>query len=175
MLDLIKTGLLAVTVVLLAVFVFSFPKSTTTIEPSLGAEVTNFTNSLVVDEFTQGGGVLSIATTGAAYTISAAEMDEYNVIELPTAAAAQAISLTLPATSSLNSVLPAPGDFREWLIDNQRAAATTTTIVAGAGIDLIAVTNADDVIDGQEKARLSCWRKANTDIACIVSELLAAD
>lgn len=149
---------------------------TNTSSPAVGADYdqTNFTNPIVVEQFTQGGGVLSISTTSATYTLTTAQMSDYNVIEI-NSIAAPALALTLPATSTMVKLLADSGDFREWFIDNQHAAATTTTITAGTGIDLIAVTANDDVIDGQEKSRLSCWRKANDDVTCIVSELLAAD
>lgn len=150
-------------------------KTTEVVTRNIGTEYdgTNM-NYVTVEQFTQGGDVLSISTTSATYVLTAAQLDRYNVIEIASVDA-PVLALTLPATSTLTKVIPNPGDFREWFIDNKHAAATTTTITAGTGIDLIAVTNADDVIDGQEKSRLSCWRKANDDVACIVSELLAAD
>lgn len=135
-----------------------------------------FTGAMATQEFTQGGGVLQFTatTTQSARTLTASELGAYNVIEIG-AVASPALTLTLPATSTLTAVIPNAGDTRQWFIDNQQAAATTTTIVAGTGIDLIAVTANDDVIDGLEKSVLTCWRKYNTDVACIVSELLAAD
>lgn len=134
------------------------------------------TGAVATQEFTQGGGILQFTATStqSARTVTATELATYNVIEI-VATASPALTLTLPSTSTLTAVIPNAGDMREWFIDNQQAAATTTTIVAGTGIDLIAVTANDDVIDGVEKARLTCWRKYNTDVACIVSELLAAD
>lgn len=129
-----------------------------------------------VDEFTQGGGVQTITTTAGSYTLTATEMNDSSVFGI-TSTLSAAFTLTLPSTTTLAAaqVIPNAGDFREWIIDNQHLAATTTTITAGSGIDLIAVTANDDVIDGQEKARLSCWRKADASVGCIVSELLAAD
>lgn len=143
-------------------------------QPAVGGE-TRFPNSNVtVSGFTQGGGVQTITTTSGSYTLTSAELNESNVFEIASTLS-PAFTLTLPSTTTLTSVIPRVGDFREWIIDNQHLAATTTTIVAGSGIDLIAVTANDDVIDGQEKSRLSCWRKADLTVACIVSELLAAD
>lgn len=129
-----------------------------------------------VNEFTQGGGVLSFTATSTqdARTLTQYEMLHNNVINI-VSTTSPALTLTLPATSTLTTLLPNAGDMREWFIDNQHLAATTTTIAAGAGIDLIAVTTNDDVIDGQEVSRLTCIRKADTDVYCIVSELLKAD
>lgn len=132
--------------------------------------------SVIVDEFTQGGGVLSFTATSTqdARTLTAAELLASNVINI-VSTSSPVLALTLPATSTMTTLLPNAGDMREWFIDNQHAAATTTTILAGTGIDLIAVTTNDDVIDGLETARLTCYRKANTDVMCITSELLKAD
>jgi hypothetical protein len=129
-----------------------------------------------VQGFTQGGGVLSFTATStqAARTLTEAEMIASNVIDI-VSTSSPALTLTLPATSTMTTLLPNAGDMREWFIDNQHLAATTTTIAAGTGIDLIAVTANDDVIDGQEVSRLTCIRKADTDVYCIVSELLKAD
>jgi hypothetical protein len=139
-------------------------------EKGIVASSVNYINAL-----TQTGGTLTITQTGATRTLTEQELIDNNVIEIATTAGA-ALTLTLPATSTMVTLLPGAGDVREWFIDNQHAAATTTTIAAGAGIDLIAVTANDDVIDGQEVARLTCWRKTvNTDVYCLVSENLKAD
>lgn len=169
-------GVIAVGVSVVAIMI-AFGASNLPSKVSVGTsyDATTFTNPISVQQFTQGGGVLTVSTTSASYTLTAAQMAEYNVIEIASTANPNQFTLTLPATSTLSTVIPNPGDFREWFIDNKHAAATTTTIAAGTGIDLVAVTANDDVIDGQEKSRLSCYRKANDDVACIVSELLAAD
>lgn len=131
-----------------------------------------------VSEFTQGGGIATLTdANGGAYTLTASELANNNVLKFAAGGAGQAvIALTFPATSTLSSIIPNAGDMREWLYDaSALAAATTTTITAGTGMDLIAVTTNDDVIDGAEWSRLTCWRQADTDITCLVSELLHAD
>lgn len=127
-----------------------------------------------VSGFTQGGGVLSTSTTATAGTLTQSDLASYSMIEwtLNTANG----TLTLPATSTLTTLLPDAGDMRTWLIHNATTtAAITATIAAGTGIDLIAVTANDDVIDGTEYAELTCWRQSDTDLTCLVSELLHAD
>lgn len=131
-----------------------------------------------VQGFTQGGGVLNVIdANGGTYTLTQAELLASNVLEMNAGGAGQeVVALTLPATSTMTTLIPTSGDMREWVIDaSALSAATTTTVTAGTGVDLISVTNADDVIDGVEFARLTCWRKENTDVACITSELLRAD
>lgn len=189
----ITLGVILIAIVI-AVGGYYFPgvKTPTPESPSLGAvgsrfqhglgvgpnSLVSFSGETVVDEFTQGGGIGTITDAdGGTYTMTQAELLGSNVFTITASGAGQeVIALTLPATSTLITLLPNAGDFREWVIDaSALAAATTTTITAGTGIDLIAVTTDDDVIDGLEFARLSCWRQADTDITCITSELLHAD
>lgn len=136
------------------------------------------TGATRVQEFTQGGGICTLTdANGGTYTLTQAEMAACNILHIPAQGVAQeVIALTLPATSTLTTLLPTIGDYREWLIDaSDLAAATTTTVTAAAGIDLLAVTNAEDIIDGGESSELRCWRKWDTDIACITSELINSD
>ena len=131
-----------------------------------------------VDGFTQGAGCTVLTdANGGTYTLTEAELLAANCFEFAAGGAGQAtIALTLPATTTMTTLLSEEGGFREWVYDSSAlAAATTTTVTAGTGIDLIGVTTNDDVIDGGEYARLSCWRKTNTDVACITSELLNVD
>lgn len=134
------------------------------------------TGETSVAGFTQGGGILTITATSTetGRTLTEAQLIANNVIDI---AAVNGVSftITLPATSTMTTLLPNAGDMREWFIDNQNAAATTTTIAAGTGIDLMAYTTNDDVIDGQEISRLTCYRLATTDVRCITSEILKAD
>jgi len=85
------------------------------------------------------------------------------------------MTLVLPATSTMTTLLPNAGDMREWMFEFATTSTATLTFSAGTGIDLIAVTANDDVIDEGEYARLTCLRQTDTDVACIISELLAAD
>lgn len=177
--------LIAVVVVLGLVKVFSSPDTTSAPQGQVAVKATSgpdnytpyfFFNGLYGKFFTQGGAILSFTATSTqdARTLTQAELEQNSIINI-VSTSSPALTLTLPATSTLTRLIKTPGDSREWYIDNQHAAATTTTIAAGAGIDLIAVTANDDVIDGLETSRLTCYRKANTDVMCIVSELLKAD
>lgn len=126
-----------------------------------------------------GGGKYSTTSNAAtSETLTEADMLSNNYLYLMSNVGA--FTWTLPATSTLTSMLQNVGDTREWLINNATSSSgITLTIAAGSGIDLIAVTNANDVIDEAEKAELKCTRVATTaaanDIVCIVSELVAAD
>ena len=143
-----------------------------------GVTVIDGDRNVSTQGFTQGGGVLNVIdANGGTYTLTQAEMLASNVFEMNAGGAGQAVvALTLPATSTMTTLIPTVGDMREWMIDaSALSAATTTTITLGTGVNLIAVTANDDVIDGAEFARLTCWREEDTDVSCIVSELLVAD
>lgn len=138
-------------------------------------EVTGLTK---VKEFTQGGGCETLTdANGGTYTLTQTQMVNSNCFKFEAGGAGQAtIALTLPATSTLTTLIPNVGDTRSWFYDaSALAAATTTTITAGTGIDLIAYTTNDDVIDGAEFAEIKCWRQQDSDVTCLTSELLHAD
>ena len=136
------------------------------------------TGATTLQELTQGGGQCTITdANGGAYVLTQAELAACNYLYMTASVAGQAvIALTLPATSTMTTLLANVGDTREWLIDaSDLAVATTTTITAGTGVDMLAVTTAEDVIDGGEYSELRCWRKSDTDVACITSELVDSD
>lgn len=129
--------------------------------------------------FTQGGGWFSTSTTG---TLTEAQMLANNGIYVTAAGAGQAaLVLTLPATSTMTTLLATAGDCATWVIDaSDVAAATTTTITAGTGWDLVGLdaTGAGagaDVIDGAEFGQLTACRKVDTDVVGYVTEWIAAD
>ena len=137
---------------------------------------TNFLAPVSTEELTQGGGFTTISTTSATYTLTQSELESGNVLEIADTAGSAALALSLPATSSWTTLLPDAGDSRQWVVWNAHsAAATTTTITAGTGIDLQGDTANDDVINGGVFGLLECTRLDTTDIVCIVSEKVAAD
>ena len=124
--------------------------------------------------FTQGAGCTASTTVAATELWTEADMLGASCFEYNGATAA-AITITLPATSTMTTLLPNAGDTRKWLYQGYTATATTTTWTAGAGMDLIGVTTDDDIIDGNEYAQITCMRMTDTDVTCIVSELLHTD
>jgi hypothetical protein len=124
--------------------------------------------------FTEGS-VDTISTTSATYTLTQEEMDNVKVISISAQATAAALTLTLPASSTMTALLPLNGDTQSWIIDNlHTSAATTTTVTAGTGVDIDGITANDDVINGGVSARLECWRLPDTNIRCIIEEMVDA-
>lgn len=122
------------------------------------------------------GGVYTIATTASAMTLKDADIANNAVISLTAMGAGQAaLALTLPASTTWPS-LDANGTMQRWVIDNNGlAAATTTTITAGAGVDIDGTTANDDVLNGDVSGTLACWRLPTTgNIRCIVEEMVDA-
>lgn len=132
--------------------------------------------TLTVGELTQGGGVNEVTPTSAAVTLTEADLLNYNVITFTASTTQAALTATLPATSTMTSLLPNAGDYRTWVIENPfTAAATTTTIGAGTGIDLQEPDGQNVVIGINNYAWLTCFREASTDVVCRVDESIPAD
>lgn len=120
------------------------------------------------------GGIFTISTTSATMTLKDADLANNKVVTVAAGANTVALALTLPASTTWPS-LNKSGVAQSWVIDNQNtAAATTTTITAGTGVDIDGTTANDDVINGGVSGRLECWRLPNTDIRCIVEEMVDA-
>ena len=135
---------------------------------------TNFTSGLS----TGGKGITTLTDNdGGTYTLTAGELDRSTYFKFAAGGAGQAvIALTFPATSTMNGVIPKVGECREWIYDaTALAVATTTTLTAGTGHNIIAYTTADDVIDGNELSEIRMCRQANGDVNTFVTEMLQAD
>lgn len=114
------------------------------------------------------GGQLTISTTSASYTLTAAQMKAAKVISIADTGTA-ALALTLPATSTMTSLIANTGDTMSWVIDNlHTAAATSTTITAGTGIGLQYASTSGAVINGASTGVLECWRRASTNVLCTI-------
>lgn len=139
-----------------------------------GPDVNSYMN--VNGAFSQGGGlstVLQIAE--GTHTLTFAEMSEYNVITFTASTTQGALTATLPATTTFPLGTKA-GSYRSWVIENPfTAAATTTTIAAGTGIDLQEPDGQNVVIGINNYAYLTCFRLADSDIVCRVDETIPAD
>lgn len=146
------------------------------IQPKLGAFASPdvYSRMSFFDGFESGGKYTSVSTTSASYTLSAGEFKS-GVVDVESTATGAALTLTLPATTT--SAYPAkPGMQTELLVKNSHtAAATTTTIAAGAGVDLQETDGGNVVIGINNYARVTCTRLDTFDVACEVNETIPAD
>jgi len=127
---------------------------------------------------TYGGrdGVFASSTTGVATgTLTEANILNNSGMDL-TATGDTTHTLTLPATSTMNSLIPNAGDTTAWHFRMIGTAATaSTTITAGTGIDLVENENGDVIIEAGNEAWLRFIRESDTDVTVMVDEYIAAD
>lgn len=129
----------------------------------------------VYGPLTQGGGVNTIAQVSATYTITGSDMADYNVLTFTASSTQAALTATLPASTTF-PLSEKPGSYRTWIIENPfLAAATTTTIAAGTGIDLQEPDGQNVVIGINNYAFLNCYRELSSDVVCSVDETIPAD
>ena len=125
------------------------------------------------------GNVLATSTSGSATVLREKDLFDNSVIELTSNVSA--FTYTLPATSTLTSLLKNKGDTQTWVIKNATTTvATSITLAKGTGWDLTGVDANVDVIAGaavgsEVYMRVSCVRQSNKDIACFLTENIAAD
>lgn len=142
-----------------------------------GPEVTSYLN--VHGYFVQGGGRTAIDPVDNTYTLTFADMQNNNLLTFVASSTQPALTVTFPASSTF----PLPetkGASRSWVIENPfTAAATTTTIAAGTGIDLQEPDGQNVVIGINNYAFVNCIRGADSgapeDIVCSIDETIPAD
>lgn len=125
--------------------------------------------------FSQGGGVTTVTPTSASVTLTSGDMLEENIITFTASSTQPALTVTLPASTTI-PLSTKPGAYRSWVIENPfTAAATTTTIAAGTGIDLQEPDGQNVVIGINNYAFLTCFRESSSDVVCRVDETIPAD
>jgi hypothetical protein len=132
-------------------------------------------NLFPTTQFQQGGGVTTASPVTAAYTVTTDDLQRSNVLTFVASTTMPALTATLPATTSFPLSADA-GSYRTWVVENPfTAAATTTTLAAGTGVDLQEPDGQNVVIGINNYAWLTCFRMANSDITCRVDETIPAD
>jgi len=178
------TSILVTALVVSALFWVLQPNTTTSVtkvvrngEPTVGAitgpDVYSYMN--VYGAFQQGGCETTVTPTSGAVTIAASEMRDCNIITFTASSTQAALTATLPATTTFPLGENA-GAYRSWMIENPfTAAATTTTIAAGTGVDLQEPDGQNVVIGINNYAWLTCVRESSSDIVCRIDESIPAD
>jgi len=138
-----------------------------------GPDVYSYLN--VHGAFSQGGGVTTASPVNASYTLTFDDMDRSNVITFVASSTMPALTVTLPASTSM-PLPPYAGASRTWIIENPfTAAATTTTIAAGTGIDLQEPDGQNVVVGINNYVWVTCFRELSTNIVCAIDETIPAD
>lgn len=128
--------------------------------------------------------VKTTSTTGSAATMLESELAENEIFEMMLNGAN--FTWTLPATSTMSSVIPNPGDSKTWIIRSMTtttgAVLPTMTILKGTGWDLMGIDANVDIILPNETLQMDCFRAAasstnfgSLDIVCGMQEWVAAD
>ncbi len=119
-------------------------------------------------------GVYASTTMETTATLLASSITDYSYLALTPNDANTA--LTLPATSTLSSFIPTAGACKTIIIENvSSVSATTTTIVAGTGMDLQEPDGQNVVIGGNNYANITFCRRSDTDMVVMVDEFIPAD
>ena len=149
------------------------------VDASITSDTGTFSSTLTVTgetnvvNFVQGGG--SYSTSSASHVVlTAAQMCDNSYIKVtPTSGA---INVTTAATSTLIAdCIPAVGDRVSFYFENGATGATTTTIVAGSGVDLIEPSGGDVVIEQNEDAFIEMLNVDGSTIKIFITSLQAAD
>lgn len=179
MFDFLKNNVFGILAVVLVLFVIV--SGQTAVAPDLfdATDVTTYTNQQVFEESVTTGGDACTLTdaNGGAYTLTDSELSRCSYLTMAAGGAGQAVvALTLPATSTMKLTIPRVGMCKKIIYSAiNLAAATTTTVTAGTGHNILAYTTADDVIDGLERAQLTLCRNAVGDVDTFTTEILNAD
>lgn len=117
------------------------------------------------------GEVLATSSSVATGVLTEADFLAYNYIKL-TSNVSATFALTLPATSTMTTLIPNAGDYKDICIENATSSTMALTITAGSGIRLVASTNAMDVIDETEISCIRFIRENDTDVLGVMTDEL---
>ena len=139
-------------------------------------------NDIVTIDGLQTGSLTGCFPTSTTGVLTEAQLMDHSCISITATGAGQGvIALTLPATSTMTTLIANEGECRIWEIDTDDVAAgTTTTMTLGTGWNLVGLdaTGAGtgaDVIDGNEFGMLKACREDDTDVTGYLYEFIHAD
>lgn len=157
-------GAAVAAVLMMGVYVALMPKNVPLDgEPPVGATpgTDHYSPESFLQPITQGGNVLATTSQGAG-TYTAANLQNTSLIQHTAGAA---LTVTLPASSTLGAFIPRPGDTRTIYFN---AITTLITIAGGTGTELNTASSTKNVNAGGI-GRLDFTRKANTDIEVLLT------
>ena len=125
-----------------------------------------FTGTTSVRNATTVNLVMSSSTQATATTLTQADMSSYGMFSV--APGISTLTYTLPATSTLTTLIDTAGESKEWIFKNATATAgVDITIAAGAGIDLESSTTTLSITPSAT-GYLKCFREVSTDVTCSI-------
>lgn len=159
----LNNAITAVVVGAVAVLGFVFGMSTNQPAVNVGAVpgTDHYSHEWFAKGITVGGGVLATSSIGAA-TYTAAQLTSNRLI---VHTAASALTVTLPASSTLANFVPNAGDTRVLYIS---PVTTLITLAGGTGTELNTASSTKNINAGG-LGRLEFVRKANKDIEVLLT------
>lgn len=131
-----------------------------------------FTGNVTLSgELLSGTGVVTQSST-TNETLTATQICDSNYIAYTPI---NALSLTLPATSTITSCLTTAGAMRTVVIENTATTTNAITLVAGTGMDLQEPDGQNVVIGQNNYAWLTFVKTASGDVVVKVDETIPAD
>ncbi len=129
-----------------------------------GGDTSTATTS--VKRFTQGGGFFSTTTAETSATLSEFHILNYSGLE--GSFTGGTMTYTLPASSTMTTMIPNIGDSMNWLL---MPINNDITVAAGTGIDLkTASTSADFTVGAYGLAEIKFVRSTSTDVWALFLE-----
>lgn len=172
---------LAVTIALvLGVVSFLSSSGTPNVNLSASAGPDHTERQFFLAGVVDGGSRKAIDPIDSTYTLTAADLKDAKIITFVASTTQPALTLTTAASTTLASLAPRVGDTFSFIVENPfTAAATTTTIAAGTGVDLQEPDGQNVVIGINNYAYIKCTNGLDSgaprDFVCTVDETIPAD
>lgn len=119
------------------------------------------------------GSALTTSTEGKALTLSEGHLLYYNFLSVTPNGSVADLVYTLPASSTLTTLIPSPGDSKSLFIRNTTGTlGTDIELNGGAGTYLEFASSSiigTHVITASTTGQLTCLRQVNTDVSCLLS------
>lgn len=126
-------------------------------------------NDLAVSGRIEHTGYIATSTVNSVETLLASDLAYPTIFYTPNV---EAVTLTLPATSTLTTLVATAGSRSSILIYNATSTATKNiTIAVGTGMNLIRATTTSDILPGGI-GKLTFLRKVNSDIIVMLESAI---
>ena len=135
---------------------------TEVISSSRGISATTLAASgaTIIDEFTQGGLILSTSTTATATVFRESDLLTFSGWDITVNLTD--LTYTFPASSTLSAIVPSVGDSRTWTMRNATSTAGIDVIFAAAtGSNIKAVGGGALTLDEDSFGEITLTRRAN--------------
>lgn len=144
--------------------------------PPLGASVgPDFYDNVTFHQgSTNGGTQVATSSTAASYTLTTNELRK-EVSYISWTVNVNTTLTTMASTSAPLSLLRTGESFEVYFYNASTTAGATATFAAGTGVDLQESEGGTVIVNGLETARLTFFKKDNTDVVLVVEGFQVGD